>query len=120
MSWYDKINDNLHDIANKAGLTPEKLKSVTDTLNKYGVEVTGVASAEYQVDKQIADIENTIQRHPDGIISIPDHAKALQVTAEQHGIEVGKIRESLAHAGTQLSNAADSVAAQVFHKDETH
>ena len=31
----------------------------------------GVASAEYQVDKQIADIENTIQQHPDGIISIP-------------------------------------------------
>ena len=33
--------------------------------------VTGVASAEYQVDKQIADIETTIQQHPDGIISIP-------------------------------------------------
>ena len=48
-----------------------QVQGITDTLKKYGVEVTGVASAEYQVDKQIADIENTIQRHPDGIISIP-------------------------------------------------
>ncbi len=85
MSWYNKINENLHDIANKAGLTPEKLKSVTDTLNKE-------------------------------LAKIPDHAKALQVTAEQHGIEVGKIKESLAHAGTQLGQAAESVADQVFHK----
>ena len=48
-----------------------QVQGITDTLNKYGVAVTGVASAEYQVDKQIADIENTIQQHPDGIISIP-------------------------------------------------
>ena len=48
-----------------------QVQGVTETLNKYGVAVTGVASAEYQVDKQIANIENTIQRHPDGIISIP-------------------------------------------------
>lgn len=48
-----------------------QIQGITDTLKKYGVTVTGVASAEYQVDKQIADIENTIQQHPDGIISIP-------------------------------------------------
>ena len=48
-----------------------QVQGITDTLKKYGVSVTGVASAEYQVDKQIADIENTIQQHPDGIISIP-------------------------------------------------
>ena len=48
-----------------------QVQGITDTLTKYGVAVTGVASAEYQVDKQIADIENTIQQHPDGIISIP-------------------------------------------------
>ena len=48
-----------------------QVQGITDTLKKYGVAVTGVASAEYQVDKQIADIENTIQQHPDGIISIP-------------------------------------------------
>src|SRR6202166_4643553 len=39
-----------------------QVQGVTETLNKYGVTVTGVASAEYQVDKQIADIENTIQQ----------------------------------------------------------
>jgi len=48
-----------------------QVQGITDTLKKYDVTVTGVASAEYQVDKQIADIENTIQQHPDGIISIP-------------------------------------------------
>src|SRR3954466_9409531 len=48
-----------------------QVQGITDTLKKYGATVTGVASAEYQVDKQIADIENTIQQHPDGIISIP-------------------------------------------------
>jgi ribose transport system substrate-binding protein len=48
-----------------------QVQGITDTLKKYGVSVTGVASAEYQVDKQIADIENTIQQHPDSIISIP-------------------------------------------------
>jgi ribose transport system substrate-binding protein len=48
-----------------------QVQGITDTLSKYGATVTGVASAEYQVDKQIADIENTIQQHPDGIISIP-------------------------------------------------
>ena len=42
-----------------------QIQGITDTLKKYGVTVTGVASAEYQVDKQIADIENTIQQHPD-------------------------------------------------------
>ncbi|WP_315837519.1 substrate-binding domain-containing protein [Bradyrhizobium prioriisuperbiae] len=48
-----------------------QIQGITDTLKKYGVTVTGVASAEYQVDKQIADIENTIQQRPHGIISIP-------------------------------------------------
>ncbi len=57
-----------------------QVQGVTDTLNKYGVQVIGVASAEYQVDKQIADIEDTIQRHPDGIISIPVDGTATAAT----------------------------------------
>lgn len=57
-----------------------QVKGITDTLNQYGVEVIGTASAEYQVDKQIADIENTIQRHPDGIISIPVDGTATAAT----------------------------------------
>lgn len=48
-----------------------QVQGITDTLGRYGVAVTGVASAEYQVDNQIADIENTIQQRPNGIISIP-------------------------------------------------
>ncbi len=68
-----------------------QVQGVTDTLNKYGVAVTGVASAEYQVDKQIADIENTIQRHPDGIISIPVDGTATAATyrkVSQAGIKL--------------------------------
>ena len=68
-----------------------QIQGVTDTLSKYGVEMTGVASAEYQVDKQIADIENTIQRHPDGIISIPVDGTATAATyrkVSQAGIKL--------------------------------
>ena len=82
MSWFDKVQANLKDAAAKAGLTPEKLKSVTDTLN--------------------AELSK-----------IPDHAKALKVTAEQHGIEVSKIQDALSHAGAELTKAVDSVADQV-------
>ena len=85
MSWFDKIQANLHEIAGKAGLTPEKLKAVTDTLNKE-------------------------------LAALPDHARALKATAEQHGIEVGKIQEALEHAGAELGKQADSIADQVFAK----
>ena len=69
-----------------------QVQGITDTLKKYGVSVTGVASAEYQVDKQIADIENTIQQHPDGIISIPVDFTATAPTykkVSQAGIKLG-------------------------------
>lgn len=68
-----------------------QVQGITDTLKKYGVEVTGVASAEYQVDKQIADIENTIQQHPNGIISIPVDGTATAATykkVSQAGIKL--------------------------------
>src|SRR3954464_7370942 len=62
-----------------------QVQGITDTLKKYDVTVTGVASAEYQVDKQIADIENTIQQHPDGIISIPVDFTATAPTYKKVG-----------------------------------
>jgi ribose transport system substrate-binding protein len=68
-----------------------QVQGITDTLKNYGVEVIGTASAEYQVDKQIADIENTIQRHPDGIISIPVDGTATAATykkVSQAGIKL--------------------------------
>jgi ribose transport system substrate-binding protein len=68
-----------------------QVQGITDTLTKYGVTVTGVASAEYQVDKQIADIENTIQQHPNGIISIPVDGTATAATykkVSQAGIKL--------------------------------
>jgi hypothetical protein len=85
MSWFDNIQSNLHDIAAKAGITPDKLKDVADTLNKE-------------------------------LAKLPDHAKALKVAAEQHGIEVGKIQDALEHAGAELSKGADQIASQVFTK----
>jgi ribose transport system substrate-binding protein len=57
-----------------------QVQGISDTLKKYGVEVIGVTSAEYQVDRQIADIENTIQRKPNGIISIPVDGVATAAT----------------------------------------
>jgi hypothetical protein len=85
MSWFDKLQANLQDAANKAGLTPDKLKSIGDTLNKE-------------------------------LAKLPDHAKALKATAEQHGIEVSKIQEALDHAGAEVTKGVDSVADQVFKK----
>jgi ribose transport system substrate-binding protein len=48
-----------------------QIQGIKDTFNKYGVTISGTTAAEYKVDKQVADIENTIQQKPDGIISIP-------------------------------------------------
>jgi hypothetical protein len=45
MSWFDKLQANLQDAANKAGLTPDKLKSVADTLNKELARVPDHAKA---------------------------------------------------------------------------
>ncbi|MEI9992617.1 MAG: hypothetical protein WDM86_21615 [Rhizomicrobium sp.] len=45
MSWYDDLQANLKDAATKAGLTPEKLKSVGDTLNRELARVPDHAKA---------------------------------------------------------------------------
>jgi ribose transport system substrate-binding protein len=83
-----------------------QVQGITDTLNKYGVTVTGVASAEYQVDKQIADIENTIQQHPDGIISIPVDFTATAPTYKK-----------VSQAGIKLV-FMDSIPTGLKHPDE--
>ena len=83
-----------------------QIQGITDTLKKYGVTVTGVASAEYQVDKQIADIENTIQQHPDGIISIPVDFTATAPTYKK-----------VAQAGIKLV-FMDSIPTGLRHPDD--
>ena len=83
-----------------------QIQGITDTLKKYGVTVTGVASAEYQVDKQIADIENTIQQHPDGIISIPVDFTATAPTYKK-----------IAKAGIKLV-LMDSIPTGLKHPEE--
>jgi len=44
---------------------------ITDTLEGMGVEIVGVTDAAFDVQTQIADIENMITKDPDVIISIP-------------------------------------------------
>jgi ribose transport system substrate-binding protein len=44
---------------------------ITDTLEKYGVELVGVTDPNFQVDRQVAQIGDMIQLAPDAIISIP-------------------------------------------------
>ena len=83
MSWFDDLQANLRGAAAKAGLTPETLKSVADTLNRE-------------------------------LARVPDHAKALKATAEQHGIEVEKILQALDHAGAEATKVVDGVAAEIF------
>ena len=83
-----------------------QVQGITDTLAKYGATVTGVASAEYQVDKQIADIENTIQQHPDGIISIPVDFTATAPTYKK-----------IAKAGIKLV-LMDSIPTGLKHPEE--
>jgi hypothetical protein len=82
MSWFDKLQENIQDAATKAGITPETLKNIGDTISK-----------------QLA--------------AVPDHAKALQAAAEEHGIDVNKIQEALGHAGADLSKAVGSIVDQV-------
>ena len=48
-----------------------QVQGITETLEKYGVEVAAVTDANFDVQQQIADIQNMIQIAPDGIISIP-------------------------------------------------
>lgn len=48
-----------------------QIQGIRDTLSKYGIEIIGITAADYKADKQVSDIEDMVQRHPDGIISIP-------------------------------------------------
>ena len=48
-----------------------QVQGITETLEKYGVKVAAVTDANFDVQQQIADIQNMIQIAPDAIISIP-------------------------------------------------
>ncbi|GAA1809540.1 substrate-binding domain-containing protein [Planosporangium flavigriseum] len=48
-----------------------QIQGMKDTFDKYGVEIIGTTDASYKVDQQTADLENMIQRKPNGIISLP-------------------------------------------------
>ncbi|MCW2772240.1 MAG: periplasmic binding domain protein [Nocardioides sp.] len=46
-------------------------RGLTDEFSKYNVDIISNTEANFKVDKQIANIQNAIQLHPDGIVSIP-------------------------------------------------
>src|SRR3569833_365131 len=83
-----------------------QVQGITDTLTKYGATFSCFAAAEFQVDKQIADIENTIQQHPDGIISIPVDFTATAPTYKK-----------IAKAGIKLVSM-DSIPTGLKHPEE--
>jgi ribose transport system substrate-binding protein len=47
------------------------LNGIEDTCKSLGIEIVGVTDAKFDVQQQIADIENLITKKPDLIISIP-------------------------------------------------
>ncbi|MET3934727.1 substrate-binding domain-containing protein [Arthrobacter sp. OAP107] len=49
----------------------EQVRGITDRLKELDAEVVGVIDPDYNVEKQIAGIENMIQKKPDAILSIP-------------------------------------------------
>lgn len=49
----------------------EQVRGITDRLKEYGAEVVGVVDPQFQVEKQIAGIQNMVLQKPDAIISIP-------------------------------------------------
>ena len=49
----------------------EQVRGITDRLEEYGAEVIGVVDPQFQVEKQIAGIQNMVLQKPDAIISIP-------------------------------------------------
>lgn len=74
-----------------------QVQGITETLEEYGVEVVAVTDANFDVQQQIADIQNTIQIGPDAIISIPvdDTATAEAYrTVSQAGIELVFIHQA--------------------------
>ena len=49
----------------------EQVRGITDRLKEYGATVVGVVDPQFQVEKQIAGIQNMVLQKPDAIISIP-------------------------------------------------
>jgi ribose transport system substrate-binding protein len=49
----------------------EQVRGITDRLKEYGASVVGVVDPQFQVEKQIAGIQNMVLQKPDAIISIP-------------------------------------------------
>lgn len=47
------------------------IEGIEDTLGELGVEVIAITDAKFDVQQQIADLENLITQKPDAIISIP-------------------------------------------------
>lgn len=89
MGLFDDIQGNLDAIAGKVGMSPDQVKSLTDTLQS---ELANAGS---------------------------DKLTALKATAEQHGVSVDKIQELLNHGGVNLSDlgGVGGLVGNLFKKD---
>lgn len=56
------------------------LAAMLDTFKKAGVQVIAQTDAAWKPEKQIGDIENLIEQHPDGILSVPTDGVATAAT----------------------------------------
>lgn len=54
-----------------------QVKGMKEVFDKCGVEVISVTDANFSVVQQTSDVENMIQLHPDGIISVPTDGTAM-------------------------------------------
>jgi ribose transport system substrate-binding protein len=61
----------------------EQVRGITDELAKYDAHVVGVVDPDYNVEKQVAGIQNMIQKAPDAILSIPVDDTATAATYKQ-------------------------------------
>ncbi|MGW1802241.1 substrate-binding domain-containing protein [Streptomyces sp. NPDC001984] len=61
----------------------EQVRGITDELRKYNAQVVGVVDPDYSVEKQVAGIQNMIQKAPDAILSIPVDDTATAATYKQ-------------------------------------
>lgn len=67
------------------------IRSMTETFEKFGVEVLQVTDGQWSVTKQQADVQNLIALKPDGIVSVPTDSVGMASTyktVQQNGIKL--------------------------------
>jgi ribose transport system substrate-binding protein len=71
------------------------IRSFKKTFEEYGVEIVGITDGQWNVSKQQNDIQDLIQRRPDGIMSVPTDSvgmastyKSIHTNMSEHGTPI--------------------------------